>query len=102
MKSTILLSLLMAGVSIDEYEKWTNKYGKTAELELVKVTESVGVKAGEFKMRNGKTITLKASDLAEADAKRLDTWEALVAAAPEGKPSVFDEILDGNLLTLDG
>ena len=70
MKTTILLSLMMTGVSFAAFEKWTNKDGKTAELELVKVEDSGGEKTGEFKMRSGKTVTLKISDLAEADAKR--------------------------------
>ena len=48
------------------FEKWTNKDGKTAELELVKVVDDGdGEKSGEFKMRNGKIVTLKASDLSE-------------------------------------
>lgn len=101
MKTTILLSLMFAGVAFAGFEKWTNKDGKTADLELVKVIEKDGEKAGEFKMRNGKTITLKASDLSEAGAEKLEAWEP-PAAVIEGKPSVFDEFLDGNLVKLDG
>jgi nucleoredoxin len=52
-------------------------------------------------MRNGKTITLKASDLSEEAAEKLEAWEP-PAAVVEGKPSVFDEVLDGNLVKLDG
>ncbi|RYD49100.1 MAG: redoxin domain-containing protein [Verrucomicrobiaceae bacterium] len=104
MKKTILLSILMTGVSFAGFEKWTNKDGKPAELELVKVTETAGVKTGEFKMRNGKTISLKATDLAEADAKRLDEWKTATAgeAAVAAAPSVFDKVLDGNLVKLSG
>ena len=76
MKKTILLSLMLAGAATAAFEKWTNKDGKTADLELVNVTESGGEKTGEFKMRNGKSVTLKVSDLAETDAKRLDEWKA--------------------------
>lgn len=101
MKTTLLLSLMFAGVAFAGFEKWTNKDGKTADLELVKVIEKDGEKAGEFKMRNGKTITLKASDLSEAAAEKLEAWEP-PAAVIEGKPSVFDEFLDGNLVKLDG
>jgi len=101
MKTTILISLLLAGLSSAAFEKWTNKDGKTAELELVKVTDSEDGKTGEFKMRNGKLVTLKAADLAEADADRLAAWEP-PAAVIAGKPSVFDEVLDGNLVKLDG
>jgi len=105
MKKTILLSILMTGVSFAGFEKWTNKDGKAADLELVKVTETAGVKTGEFKMRNGKAITLKATDLAEADAKRLGEWKPAAAAegtAPAAGPSVFDKLLDGDLIKLDG
>ena len=105
MKKTILLSLLMTGVSFAGFEKWTNKDGKTAELDLVKVSDSGGEKAGEFKTRSGKAVTLKVSDLAEADAKRLQEWKpaAGVAAADEtGPASVFDDVLDGNLVSLQG
>lgn len=101
MKTTFLISLLATGACCAEFEKWTNKDGKTAELELIKVTETSDGKAGEFKMRNGRRVTLKASDLAEADATRLAAWEPPAEAAT-GKPSVFDEILDGNLVKLDG
>jgi thiol-disulfide isomerase/thioredoxin len=104
MKKTILLSILMTGVSFAGFEKWTNKDGKAAELELVKVTDTAGVKTGEFKMRNGKTISLKATDLAEADAKRIDEWKPAEGDAPaaDAKPSVFDEVLGGNLVKLEG
>jgi thiol-disulfide isomerase/thioredoxin len=102
MKKTILLSALMAGVSFAGFEKWTNKDGKAADLELVKVTETAGVKTGEFKMRNGKVITLKATDLAEADAKRLAEFKPAGDTAATASTSVFDKILDGNLVKLDG
>ncbi len=101
MKTTILISLLLAGLSSAAFEKWTNKDGKTAELELVKVTDGDDGKTGEFKMRNGKLVTLKAADLSDADADRLAAWEP-PAAAVTGKPSVFDEVLEGNLVKLDG
>lgn len=78
--------------------------GKTAELDLVVVTESAGVKSGEFKMRSGASVTLPASALTEADAKLLSEWVDKPAepAVVEGKPSVFDSVLDGNLEILDG
>lgn len=101
MKTTILLSLMFAGVAFAGFEKWTNKDGKTADLELIKVVEKDGEKVGEFKMRNGKTISLKASDLSETAAEKLEAWEP-PAAVIEGKPSVFDKSLDGNLVKLDG
>lgn len=109
MKSSLILLTLgaLAGSALAGFETWTNKEGKAAELELVSVTDVGGEKAGEFKMRNGKTVTLKASALSEADAKRLAEWKPAAAAEAEapaaaGKPSKFDEILDGNLVILDG
>lgn len=101
MKTTILLSLMFAGAAFAGFEKWTNKDGKTADLELIKVIEKDGEKAGEFKMRNGKTVTLKVSDLSEEAAEKIEAWEP-PAPVVEGKPSVFDKFLDGNLVKLDG
>lgn len=106
-----LLSLLLFGSLASSacaaFETWTNKDGKAAELDLVAVSDVGGEKVGEFKMRNGKTVTLKASAMSEVDAKRLADWKPAVtgeadAPAVVGKPSKFDEILDGNLVILDG
>jgi thiol-disulfide isomerase/thioredoxin len=96
-----LLGLIFAGVSSGAFEKWTNKDGKTAELDLIQVVDKDGEKAGEFKMRSGRSVTLKASDLSEDAAAKLAAW---VPPAPivEGKPSVFDKALDGNLVKLSG
>jgi nucleoredoxin len=84
------------------YENWTNKDGKTAQLELVEVTGEADAKEGVFKMRNGRKVNIKAVDLAEADAKRLAEWKPAAPEAAAGEPSVFDEVLDGNLVILDG
>lgn len=104
MKTTFLLCLCLAGVALADFSSWTNKDGKSADLDLVRVVDKDGEKAGEFKLRNGRTVTLKASDLSETDAKRLSEWKAPAeAAAPEAaKTSVFDKILDGNLVKLSG
>ena len=102
MKKALLLNMiLLCGVSFAGFENWTNKAGKEAELELTKVTEAGGEKVGEFKTRAGKTVTLKASDLSEADAKRLGEFKSPTEAKAAGA-SVFDKILDGNLVALDG
>lgn len=85
------------------FENWTNKEGNTAQLELQEVTVEDDAKAGVFKMRNGRKVTIKAADLDEAGAKRLAEWKP-AAAEPEaatGEPSVFDDVLDGNLVILD-
>jgi nucleoredoxin len=59
-------------------------------------------KEGVFKMRNGRNVNIKQADLTEADAKRLAEWKPAAPEAPAGEPSVFDEVLDGNLVMLDG
>ena len=83
------------------FEDWTNKEGKTAQLELVEVIGEADAKEGVFKMRNGRKVNIKQADLAEADVKRLADWKPAAAPA-SGAASVFDEALDGNLVILDG
>jgi thiol-disulfide isomerase/thioredoxin len=108
MKSSLILIAcgMLSGFATAGFETWTSKDGKAAELDLVSVAQKDGEAAGEFKMRNGKTVTLKASALSEADAKRLAEWKAPAAtdAAPAAAaaPSVFDKVLEGNLVKLDG
>ena len=104
MKKIIYLSLMCAGVSCAAFEKWTNKDGKTAELELVKVVEDGDGKTGEFKMRSGKVVMLKTSELSEEAAAKLAAWVPTAPPAPviEGNPSVFDKALDGKLVKLSG
>jgi thiol-disulfide isomerase/thioredoxin len=97
--TAFFIGVSLAGSAYAGFEKWTNKDGKTVELELLKVSEA----GGEFRMRNGRTATLKASDLSEADAKRLAEWKPEIApAAAAAVPSVFDKALDGNLVALKG
>ena len=83
------------------FEDWTNKEGKTAQLELVEVIGEADSKEGVFKMRNGRMVNIKQADLAEADVKRLADWKPAAATA-SGAASVFDEALDGNIVILDG
>lgn len=105
MKTSILLTTLaLTGFAFAEFETWTSSDGRSAELELVKVTESGDGKTGEFKLKNGRIVKIPASGLTEEDARRLDEWKspeelAAEAAAPA---SIFDDILDGNLLRLEG
>ena len=97
------MSGLLANFASAEFATWTNKAGKAAELDLIAVVEKDGEKAGEFKMRNGSSVTITASNLSEADAARLLEWKSPAAAeTPIATPSVFDEVLDGNLVKLDG
>jgi thiol-disulfide isomerase/thioredoxin len=103
MKTT--LQLLLAGLftlsASAEFRTWTRSDGKTAELELISVADADGEKTGEFKMRDGRKVKLKASVLSEGDAKLLEEWQPEEPAASKAT-SVFDEILDGNLVKLNG
>lgn len=106
MKITLLLSLLLTSASFAEFATWTSKDGKSAELELVSVTTIGTEKSGVFKTKAGKTVNLLASQLSEADGKRLADWKPeagtpAAAATAEGA-SVYDKVLDGNLVKLDG
>ncbi|RYD21258.1 MAG: redoxin domain-containing protein [Verrucomicrobiaceae bacterium] len=98
--TSFLIAVSLAGSASAAFESWTNKDGKSVELDLVSVTQVDGQAQGEFKMRSGRTATLKASDLSEADAKRLSEWKAPATAA--AATSVFDDALDGNLVSLKG
>jgi thiol-disulfide isomerase/thioredoxin len=98
---SLLIGFTLSGYATAEFEKWTNKEGKSVELELVKVTQVDGQAQGDFKMRDGRAATLKAADLIAEDAKRLDEWQPKGAAVPVAA-SVYDEILKGNLLMLKG
>lgn len=106
MKTTtlLLLSCLFSLPASAEFRIWTRADGKTAELELTGVTDANGEKSGEFKMRNGKTVTLKASSFTEADAKLLAEWKPAADASANSAAagSVFDGTLDGNLVKLSG
>lgn len=101
MKTTlpILLGCLLAAPAHAEFRTWTRSDGKTAELELVSVSDAGGEKSGEFKLHNGRALTLKASGFTEADAKLLSEWKP---APPPAPPAVFDKLLDGNLVKLHG
>ncbi|RYD35414.1 MAG: redoxin domain-containing protein [Verrucomicrobiaceae bacterium] len=110
MKSSLIIPIVSGLLSVSAFagfETWTSKDGKPAELELVSVSDSGGEKTGEFKLKNGKTVSIKASALSGADAQRLADWKPAEPVSSDtaetaGKPSKFDEILDGNLVQLEG
>jgi nucleoredoxin len=104
MKTTLTIAIAISLVLplSAAFENWTNKEGKTAQLDLVEVIGDADAKEGVFKMRNGRKVNIKQADLTEADAKRLAEWKPAAPEAPAGEPSVFDEVLDGNLVILDG
>jgi len=101
MKTKLLLTLAALALPLSaraEFSTWTSKDGRKAELELVRVTESNGEKAGEFRMKNGHSVTIKASDLGEADAKRLEP----PASKEIPKDSPFASILTKHLVKMKG
>ena len=104
MKTTISIAFAISLVLplSAAFENWTNKEGKTAQLELVEVISEADTNVGVFKMRDGRKVNIKEAELAEADAKRLAEWKPAAPEAPAAVPSVFDKVLDGNLLILDG
>jgi nucleoredoxin len=108
MKNSIrfLLACLLTVSASAEFRTWTRNDGKTAEIDLVAVTATADGKSGEFKMRNGRSVTLPAASLSEADAKMLNDWQApeaeAEAPAAASAESVFDTVLNGNLEILDG
>lgn len=111
MKSSLIVTVtaaLLSASAFAGFETWTSKDGKAAELELISVSDSGGEKAGEFRMRNGAVVKIQASALSEADAKRLVEWAPAESTAETGAapstagPSVFDNLLEGNLVQLEG
>ena len=84
------------------YETWTSADGRKASMDLVSVTDADGEKVGNFRMKNRRTVSLKASELSSEDAKRLAEWVDPNTPQESAPASVFDEVLDGDLVRLDG
>ena len=103
---TSLIGISLVSLAPAAVETWTNKSGKSIQLDLIKLTQKDGEVAGEFRMADGRTATIKASDLAQADAKRLaeakPVAEPTAPTAAAAPPSVFDAFLDGDLLKFSG
>jgi nucleoredoxin len=103
--SLIFLSVLIAQPSSAGFEPWTNKDGKTVSLSLISASGEGDAIEGKFRMMNGKVVTIKGADL---DAAGLGKLQAAAAAKPTAEPaaagadSVFDKVLEGNLVKLDG
>ena len=86
-----------------EYEVWNNKDGKSVELDLLEVTGEGDLKSGVFKMKDGRKVTIKKTDLNEDSAKRIDEWKApVVKELSVREPSAFHEMLGDDLVILDG
>ena len=105
MKTTglILTAALISSTVHAEFRTWTRDDGKTADLELTETTGVDGAKTGRFKMRSGKTIDLPAEGFIDEDSELINSWKPAPAEGDvEAAPSVFDDILDGNLVKFDG
>jgi thiol-disulfide isomerase/thioredoxin len=103
--SQFLIASLLITLAKAEFRVWTRADGKSAELDLVSVSGTEVEKVGEFKMRNGKSVSIAASTLAEADAKLLKDWKAAEATSSPSSTATgtaFDKILEGNLVKLSG
>lgn len=72
------------------FATWTNKEGKSVEMELIDVNVEGDDKTGLFVMRNGAKAVLKKSALNEESAKQFD------ALTPKSS------VMNGNLVILDG
>jgi nucleoredoxin len=97
-----MLFSLTASSLFAEFAKWTNKEGRAVDLELLEVTGEGEQKVGVFKMRTGRTVEIKKADLNEESGKLLDEWSpASTESTSVAKPSVFDDLLDDNLVILD-
>ncbi len=101
-KYLVLTAALMTGTLHAEFRTWTRTDGKSAELDLISTSGEGDALTGTFKMKNGRSIDLAASDLTEADAELVKAWKPEETAAASDSASVFDDILDGNLEKLDG
>ena len=97
-KLVILISIALAIPLSAAFEKWTNQEGKDVILDLLEVTGEGNDKAGVFAIRNGRKVTIQKTELNEDSAAKMDAWKPFIS----GESSVFDEIIDGNLVILDG
>lgn len=99
----VLASALLGLAARAEFETWTSADGRSATLELLSVSEVGGETVGRFRTQARKIVELKASQLSDEDGKRLAEWKPEGGAvAANGPDSVFDDVLDGNLVRLDG
>lgn len=106
--NVVLLALALSTPAMAAFEDWTNKEGRTAQLDLVRRTEKDGEIAGEFRTQKGNSVILKSSDLDEAGQKKLAAApesrvaDSVTPAAAAPEASLFDETIDGNLVKLEG
>jgi hypothetical protein len=73
----LILTLYVAGIfpCLAGFEKWTNKAGKTAEMELSGMEEKAGKVLLRFTTRSGSAVSFDLQDLSEADQLRARQWK---------------------------
>jgi hypothetical protein len=77
MRFLLPISIVLISSACAEFEKWTDTTGRTAEMELQSVTKNGDTTTAQFRLKNGTTVTLDASKLSDADAKKLAEWKQM-------------------------
>ncbi len=104
-----LAALWLAAASPLSARPWTNAEGKTIEAELVELKGEAGSEVAVLRMANGQTYDVSLTTLSEADQAFAREQGAAASTPTSGKPdaaptgpSVFQELLDGKLVAVDG
>lgn len=82
MNRILLFLLFGAGAAHAEFAQWTNKDGKAAELELLKLEKKGETEIVTFRTRAGKTVTMNLTDLQESEWQRARDASTQPAATP--------------------
>lgn len=97
----LLSTLFAAGKAHAEFARWTSKDGKVAELELQKLEKKGDEEMVTFRTRAGKIVTMKLTDLQEADWERARA--AMSGAAADPAPAAPTTVAGGKLeLSFEG
>lgn len=101
MKAIPSLLTCLCLLSLDASARtWTNQSGKTIEADFVKLEgETLHLRSG-----TGQTYQVPLASLSEADQTyaREQSSATASAAAPAGEASVFQELIDGKLVAVNG
>lgn len=97
MKAICLLFVLIAAASPLAARTWTNTEGRTIEADFVALKgETVTLKAA-----NGQSYEVPLASLSAAD-QSFAKEQAAAPAAPAETPSIFKELLEGKLVSVEG
>jgi len=99
----LLVTVLLIVPLHAEFRTWTRADGNTARLELFGKSEEGEELKANFRMLSGKVVSFPVSALIESDADLVKAWKTEKdAESVSSISSVFDEVLNGNLVKLDG